>query len=50
MASEDHQKSIAKKYAKTWKGPASLAISDALTIHPTNFLMQLFNSQFFPKL
>ena len=38
MASEDSKKNIAKKYKKTWICPASLAISKALTIHPTNFL------------
>ena len=38
MASEDTQKNIAKKYKKTWNCPASLAISEALTINPTNFL------------
>ena len=47
MASEDPQKNIAKKYKKTWDCPASLAISEALTINPTNFLRPPFNSQFF---
>ena len=47
MASEDPQKNIAKKYKKTWNCPASLAISEALTINPTNFLRPPFNSQFF---
>ena len=49
MASEDPQKNIAKKYKKTWNYPASLAISEALTINPTNFLGPPFNSQFFPS-
>ena len=40
MASEE-------KVQKTWNSPASLAISKALTIHPTNFLRPPFNSQFF---
>ena len=47
MASENPQKNITKKYEKTWNCPASLAISEALTKHPTNFLRPLFNSQFF---
>ena len=47
MASENPQKNITKKYEKTWNFPASLAISEALTIHPTNFLRPLFDSQFF---
>ena len=47
MASEDPQKNIAKKYKKTWNCPASLAISEALTINPTNFLRPPFDSQFF---
>ena len=38
MASEDPQKNIAKKYKKTCNCLASLAISEALTINPTNFL------------
>ena len=46
MASEDPQKNIAKKYKKTWNCLASLAISEALTINPTNFLRPPFNSQF----
>jgi hypothetical protein len=46
MASEDPQKNIAKKYKKTSNCPASLAISEALTINPTNFLRPPFNSQF----
>ena len=37
MALEDPQKNIAKKHKKTWNCGASLAISEALTIHPTNF-------------
>ena len=37
MALEDPQKNC----------PASLAISEALTINPTNFLRPPFNSQFF---
>ena len=47
MASEDPQKNIAKKYKKTWSFPASVAISEALTINLTNFLKPPFNSQFF---
>ena len=47
MASEDPQKNIAKKYKKTWNCPASLAISEALTINPINFLMPPFDSHFF---
>ena len=47
MVSEDPQKNIATKNEKTWNGPASLALSEALTIHPTNFLRPLFNCQFF---
>ena len=47
MASKDPQKNIAKKYKKTRNCPASLVISEALTINPTNFLRLLFNSQFF---
>ena len=47
MASKDPQKFFAKKCKKTWICPASLAISEALTINPTNFLRPLFNSQFF---
>ena len=46
MALENPQQNIAQKY-KTWNCPASLAISEALIIHPTNFLRPLFNSQFF---
>ena len=46
MASEAPQKNIAKKYENTWNCPASLTISEALTIYPTNFLRPLFNSQF----
>ena len=46
MASEDPQKNVAKKYEKI-NCPASLAISEALTINPTNFLRPPFNSQFF---
>ena len=46
MAPEDPQKNIAKEYKKTWYCPASLAISEALTINPTNFLRPPFNSQF----
>ena len=37
MALEDPPKNIAKKYKKTWNCPASLAISEALNIHATNF-------------
>ena len=40
-------KNIAKKYEKHENCPASLAISDALTIYATNFLRPLFNSNFF---
>ena len=47
MASGNPQKNIAKKYEKTWNCPASLSISEALTIQPTNFLNPLFDSQFF---
>ena len=47
MASEDPPKIINKKYKKTWNGPASLTIFEALTIHPTNILRQLFNNKFF---
>ena len=47
MDSEDPQKNIAKKYKKTWNCPASLAISEALTINPTIFLRPPFDSQFF---
>ena len=47
MALEDHKKNIAKKYKKTWNCPTSLAISEALTINPTNVLRPPFNSQFF---
>ena len=46
MASEDPQYNIAKKYKKTWNCPASLAISEALTIYPTNILRPRLNSQF----
>ena len=46
MASEDPQK-ILLKVRETWNCPASLSISKALSIHPTNFLRPLFNSQFF---
>ena len=44
MASEDSQKNIAKKYKKTWNWPASLAISEALTIKPQTY--QLFEATF----
>ena len=48
MALEDPKKNIAKKYKKkTWNCPAFLAISEALTINPTNFLRPPFDSQFF---
>ena len=47
MASEDPQKNITKKYKKTWNCPASLVISEALTINPTNILRPPFNSLFF---
>ena len=47
MALEDPQKNIIKKYKKTWNFPASLAISEDLTINPTNLLRPPFNSQFF---
>ena len=49
-ASEDPHKNIAKKYKKTWNCPASLAISEALIINPTNLLSPHFNSQFFLSL
>ena len=45
IASEDPQ-----KIEKTWNCPSSLAISEALTINPTNFLRSPFNSQFFLSL
>ena len=41
MASENPKKKIAKNYK------ICLAISEALTIHPTNFLRPLFDSKFF---
>ena len=44
-ALEDPKKNIAQKY-KTWNCPASLAISEALIMYPTNFSRPLFNSQF----
>ena len=47
MASEDLQQNIAEKYEKTWNCPASLAISEALTMYPTNFLRPPFNSPVF---
>ena len=47
MPLEDPQKNIAKNYKKTWNCQASLSISQALTIFPTNLLMPPFNSQFF---
>ena len=47
MASEDSQKILLKSMKKTWNCPASLVISEALTIHPTNFYRPLFSSQFF---
>ena len=37
MASEDHQKNIAKKYETNEIFQLFLAIFNALTIHPTNF-------------
>ena len=43
MVSEDPQNNIAKKY-KQHETFASLAISEALTINPTNFLRAPFNS------
>ena len=36
-----------RELKKTWNFLASLAISRALTIYPTNFLRPLFNSKFF---
>ena len=36
-----------KNNVMSWNCPASLAISEALTINPTNFLGTPFNSQFF---
>ena len=47
MASEDPQKNITKKYKKTWNCPASLAISEELTINSTNFWRPPSDSQFF---
>ena len=38
MALEDPQKILLKSTKKTWNCWASLVISEALTIHPTNFL------------
>ena len=49
IAFEDPQK-ILWKSTKTWNCLAYLAISEALTIHPTNFFKQLFNSPFFLSL
>ena len=49
MALEDPQKNIVKS-TKTWNYPASLAISETLIIHPTNFLSSFFDSQFFQAL
>ena len=46
MASEDPQKKLWKKVRKKRNCPASLAISEALTINPTNFLRPPFNCQF----
>ena len=46
MASEDPKKSL-KSTKKTLNCPASLAISEALTINPTNLFRPPFNSQFF---
>ena len=40
-------KKLLLKITKTLDCPFSLAISKALTIHPTNFLRPLFNSKFF---
>ena len=40
-------KKYCKKVWKTWNCLASLAISEVLTIHPTNFFRPHFNSQFF---
>ena len=47
MASDDPPKKLLKITKKTWNCPSSLAISEALTINPTNFLRPPFNSQFF---
>ena len=47
VASEDPQKYCSKVQKKTWNCPAYLAISEASTINPTNFLRPPFNSQFF---
>ena len=44
------KKILLKSTKKHENGPASLAISEALTIQPTNFLRPLFNSQFFLSL
>ena len=43
-------KMASEKVRKTWNCPASLAISEALTIYSTNFLRPPFNSQFFLSL
>ena len=40
-------KILSKSKKKRGNCPASLAISDAFTIHPTNFLRPLLNSNFF---
>ena len=48
MPSEDPQKILLhKKYKKHEICPASLAISEALTVNPTNFLRPPLISQFF---
>ena len=41
------KKILLKSTKKTWNCPTSLPIFEALTIHPTNFLRPLFDSQFF---
>ena len=46
MALKDPQK-ILLRSTETWNCPDSLAISEALTIDPNNFLRPPFNSQIF---
>ena len=47
MASDDLKNILLKSTKKKKNCPASLAISEALIIHPKNFLRPLFNSNFF---
>ena len=47
MASEDPQKILLNSKKTTWNCPASLAISQALTVIPANFLRPPFDSPFF---